>query len=200
MRLFNLVKSIISEPDLASSGLRDIKGPASIALPINDFLIFIAIVAVVALIAFIIYKIIKKRGLKKSFVPEIVFTPEEVAYKKLSDPYLKSLLESGDFKHYYSLISDAVREYISARCGVDAMDSTTWELLEVLQKKRSFQNEVTLIEPFLQKCDLVKFAKQRPSLLDAENIFSDAKSIIDGFGDLFRKRAQAEQQKKEDKK
>ena len=55
-----------------------------------------------------------------------------IALTELTRVERMNLLESGDFKKYYTLVTDVIRRYLEARYGVDAMDRTTSELLTEL--------------------------------------------------------------------
>lgn len=72
-------------------------------------------------------------------------------------------LEEKNYKAFYSELSDILRRYLERRFQVEALESTSAELLEAL-KKISFENEVlNAVREVLTEADLVKFAKSVPS-------------------------------------
>ena len=72
-------------------------------------------------------------------------------------------LEEKNYKAFYSELSDILRRYLERRFGLEALESTTTELLDKLQS-RSLEKEVRdEIREVLSEVDLVKFAKFAPS-------------------------------------
>ncbi|MBR4734779.1 MAG: hypothetical protein IK052_01675 [Bacteroidales bacterium] len=62
-------------------------------------------------------------------------------------------------KAFYSGVTDTLREYMAARYGVDAMESTTAEIFEDL-KKTDLSKELYLeLKTLFERSDFVKFAK-----------------------------------------
>ena len=62
-------------------------------------------------------------------------------------------------KEFYSGVTDTLREYMAARYGVDAMESTTAEIFEDL-KKTDLSKELFLdLKDLFERSDFVKFAK-----------------------------------------
>ena len=62
-------------------------------------------------------------------------------------------------KGFYSGVTDALREYMAARYGVDAMESTTAEIFEDL-KKTDLSKELYIdLKDLFERSDFVKFAK-----------------------------------------
>ena len=85
------------------------------------------------------------------------------------------LLKRGEFKRYYTLVTDAVRNYLAARFGVQAMDRTTSELLDDLGERG---RRVEKLENLLNEADLVKFAKYLPGEASGTEAMSSAREIV----------------------
>ncbi|HLA39979.1 MAG TPA: hypothetical protein VJ417_08280 [Candidatus Glassbacteria bacterium] len=90
------------------------------------------------------------------------------------------LIEKGEIKTFHILVSDSIRNYIKARYGVDAPEMTTWELIDELKYLgRVGQSASRLIAEFLEACDLVKFAKYRPKIVEINATFNQAYEIVE---------------------
>ncbi|HET6463304.1 MAG TPA: hypothetical protein VFH33_05830, partial [Candidatus Krumholzibacteria bacterium] len=81
----------------------------------------------------------------------------------------------GDYKQHYTLVVDALRRYLEARYGVEAMDRTTYELIDALDHHRV---RVEGLEPLLNEADLVKFAKVTPSPESATAAVNHAREMV----------------------
>ncbi len=89
--------------------------------------------------------------------------PYVVALKALQDLDDRKLWQDGQFKVFYTELSDILRKYIEGRYKVSAMESTTdeimSELVELTVTQRSSYNNLREV---LQLADFVKFAKYQP--------------------------------------
>jgi hypothetical protein len=85
------------------------------------------------------------------------------------------LLEREEFKAYYTLVVDAVRRYLEARYTMEAMDRTTMELLDDMNRRGI---GIEPLEPLLNEADLVKFARFTPSILSGEASMHAARQIV----------------------
>ena len=97
------------------------------------------------------------------------------------------MLEKGDYKSFYFFVSNAVREYIGRRYAIHALDSTTQELLYDLDAQPKGEEVIPLMKGFLTRCDLVKFAKFKPSLEQAEAAQEAAFTIVTVCEEVFKK-------------
>jgi hypothetical protein len=113
--------------------------------------------------------------------------PWEVALEQLDEVRHAGLLEVERHAEYFDRVSDAVRGYLGARFGFDALESTTDEILISLERQGAGfvrMNDLTIpadseseshaavpmpgvplddVARFLRECDLVKFANLTPS-------------------------------------
>ncbi|MFI2741513.1 hypothetical protein ACG2LH_02125 [Zhouia sp. PK063] len=99
--------------------------------------------------------------------------------KKLDES--KYLIQS-EYKEYYSHLTQIVRQYLEEDVHINALDSTTDELLiklEALKQAGTLNIDEATLKQFkivLQTADLVKFAKQTP---ESSVVSSDRKIIED---------------------
>ncbi|MES2486275.1 MAG: hypothetical protein V4581_10070 [Bacteroidota bacterium] len=110
----------------------------------------------------------KKGAAKEKAAPAIQITPIEKATAQLKNLEKKDLLQRGEVKEYYSEMSNIARTYIEEAIHIPAMESTTGELIEAMQRavqrrRMSLKPDTfAQLEQILRNADLVKFAKSRP--------------------------------------
>jgi hypothetical protein len=73
-----------------------------------------------------------------------------------------SLLREGKIKEFHVELAEIVKRYLAARFGFDAMERTSWEVLEDLKEVRVGSEPQAVAREFLGGTDLVKFARHRP--------------------------------------
>ncbi|MBX3165072.1 MAG: hypothetical protein KF900_11380 [Bacteroidetes bacterium] len=78
--------------------------------------------------------------------------------------------KEGKVKEYYSSISDTIRLYIEERFGVNALESTTDEIMTAFRTQVVDRESKDKLQQLLMLSDLVKFAKQFP--IEAEHNFT----------------------------
>lgn len=105
----------------------------------------------------------RKKELRERELP-----PFERAIEELKALEGKSLSQQEEFKEYYSRLTDVVRRYLEEEAKIDALESTSEELLAKLQLRKDAGtldlDKATLksLRGVLQNADLVKFAKLLP--------------------------------------
>ena len=114
----------------------------------------------------VIAYIVKRIRAKKSLIPfkkeEPKLPPHEQAIKELDEIKHRN---SGTrtSKEYYTLITDTLRKYIEERFGINAMEMTSGEILELIRKNSEAQSVYDNLRQILQLADFVKFAKMKPA-------------------------------------
>lgn len=137
---------------------RDIKPPLAIA---GGIPLWAAVLLAVALLALLIYWLWRRRSCKVDPVPE----PEPVDFvAEFARIAQLGLLERGDFKTYYSLLSETLRRFIERDAGVEAMEQTTRELAATLKGAGVESVLVQRVVGYLEAADLVKFARFHPDV------------------------------------
>ncbi len=142
--------------------------------PVNYWLWGGIALAVLAAIAAVIWWIRRKRRAVVE-TPAVVLPPELVALAELDRIAALNLPSRGDYKQHYTLVVDTVRRYVEARYGVEAMDRTTYELVNDLERRRV---SVDGLEPLLNQADLVKFAKFTPTPESAAVTVNQARELV----------------------
>ncbi|MDC6353040.1 MULTISPECIES: hypothetical protein [unclassified Robiginitalea] len=119
----------------------------------------------------------------------------EAEQEALLPPYDRALIElerlestryliQDDFKGYYTELTTIVRAYLEEEVHVTALESTTEELitkLELLRDAGQLNLDAETLNRFrriLQTADLVKFAKSKPPLREAEADREQVRDIV----------------------
>jgi hypothetical protein len=96
--------------------------------------------------------------------------PWVTALQELDRIRRSSLLEEGKRGEHFDRVSDVLRRYLGARYGFEAvvqgvggLETTTREMIELLERVRPPIVELPRIREFLDDCDLVKFARFTPT-------------------------------------
>jgi hypothetical protein len=176
------VQSLLA-PDTDQVAIKDIKPPY--ALPPDRVKIFLLAGLIILLAAVVIYGYyfrIKKSSPQKS--PETRLKPEEIARRELGRLLAEDLLAKGEVKLFHLRISDILRHYIENRFGLKAPERTTEEFLLELSQAESTANVLlsihkNLLADFLSQCDLVKFAKHEPSLMESQKTVDICRDFIE---------------------
>lgn len=112
-----------------------------------------------------------KKKQQQIIEPEKPKIPAHItALAKLEEIKATQEWKDGKVKEYYSSISDTVRLYIEERFGVNALESTTDEIMTAFRTQVVDRESKEKLQQLLMLSDLVKFAKQFP--IEAEHIFT----------------------------
>lgn len=142
--------------------IKDIKEPIKIPLDILEIILWIFFGLIILLIAyFIIKKLLKKKKVEVE-KPQIVIPPHVVALTKLEELEREKLWQSGKVKEYHSRITEIIREYFEKRFSFPALELTSSEQIQLLEKIPDAKNILKTSEEFFTNADLVKFAKFNP--------------------------------------
>ncbi|MGV3757197.1 MAG: hypothetical protein ACO1QS_17600 [Verrucomicrobiota bacterium] len=116
------------------------------------------------------------RNRPPSAPPRPRISPEQKAHQQL-DAALRLLMEP---KVFCSTVSDAVRVYLEDRFRFRAPERTTEEFLSELQKSPRLNDEQKkTLADFLERCDLVKFARFEPAETELKQLHSVAHRLVD---------------------
>ncbi len=91
----------------------------------------------------------------------------------------KGPIKSGEFKSHYFKVSEILKNYIGARYRFDALESTTHELIGVLEEKKAVSDPIVdQLESLFEKLDLVKFTDHLPLPGEALEVVEEAKVFV----------------------
>jgi hypothetical protein len=155
--------------------IRDIAPPIDV-FPYPAWMVAVAVVIVLAVLGLIAWWIVRRIKAQPAPPPP---TPREIALKELwkaekhvgnTEPYAFSIL-----------VSDILRRYVSAQYGLHATQQTSPEVLAAISGSAKFSdNERTLLGVFLEKCDLIKFARFKATGDDCAGLLQQAKAFVEG--------------------
>ena len=163
-------------------GLADIKPIFTEAVKLSDYLIYFIIVGAALLFGFIYWIFVKYyKGKKKEQLiyqePEVIVPAHEIALAKLSILKEKELWQNGNVKAYQSELTYIIREYLENRYEIQALESTTEEIVVMIQNQL-MKGDVISLKRILQVADLVKFAKATPEAELHESFMNDALGFV----------------------
>jgi len=97
----------------------------------------------------------------------------------------QDLIGQERIEEFYVRVSTILRRYIELRFGLRAAEQTTEEfLVSTLTTGGLIAAHRDLLEAFLQHCDLVKFARHRPTPGAMEETFESAKTFVEHTADM----------------
>jgi hypothetical protein len=82
-----------------------------------------------------------------------------------------------DRKRGYAEMVDVIRDYLGARYRVASRDLTSRELVRELRSLVP-EDELEMIESWLERCDRVKYGGQRVTSVHAYSVLDDARALI----------------------
>ncbi|MFI3290021.1 MAG: hypothetical protein SNH55_06735 [Rikenellaceae bacterium] len=112
------------------------------------------------------------------FKPAPPIPPHVAAIKALDTLRKQHLWQNGEYKGYYSQLTDILRTYISGRYGVAAMEMTTAEII-VASKELELPKRCEMeLQELLRDADLVKFAKAEIEASKNEGYFESVRLFV----------------------
>jgi len=167
----------VNEPEVFFD-IKDVWKPPFV---LADYYPFIFGVLLILFMICVVGYIIQRHKNRKSTTPELLkeelkIPPHELAIRELNEIKLQKLWQQGRNKEYYTQITDTLRRYIYRRFGINAMEMTSYEILDIITRENDARSVYDTLKQILQLADLVKFAKWRP--LPDENDLSMAYSYL----------------------
>jgi hypothetical protein len=130
----------------------------------------------------LIWYVVKRLRNKKSLVPfrkaEPPLPPYEEAVKELDKIKQQKLWQQGRNKEYHTQLTDTLRRYLWRRYGFNAMEMTSYEILEMLREKTDDRTVYDTLRQILRLADFVKFAKLHPLPDENDLSMSNAYSFV----------------------
>lgn len=148
----------------------DIREPVYLPDPV-PVLWIAAGVAACLLVGYLLWLKLRKK-------PGVVLTPYELAARELN-----RIRQGGggmDDTAFTLAVSDAVRGYLERGFALPAPELTTEEFFETLgTAKRVAPDLLRKLQPFLEHCDLVKFARQSLDEATRKTLLETAADFVD---------------------
>lgn len=126
---------------------------------------------------------------KKPTIPAII-----TARAKLAEIKNNEFWNTAKTKDYYTDLTDIAREYLEGQFEIDAVEMTTDEIMQEVNKLNINNFTKSKLHDSLTIADMVKFAKANPSTEQNKQTFSDIDSFVEDSYIYFRE----EEQKREE--
>ena len=146
--------------------IRDIKGILGV-FDLGTLLFFLISDVILAIVAYLAHRYYKKLALSRR--PHAVPAAPPKPFNQIAEERIKALdpveyFQKSLFREYYFDLTAIVRQFLADNYKIDALEKTSYELTSELERVERDYEKIKLLDQFLQAADLVKFAKDRPSL------------------------------------
>jgi hypothetical protein len=160
--------------------LKDLKKQAEIPEPVR-WLLWLGIALLALVVAVPAWLLWRRRRPPVALASRPKVDPLQVAESELRDLLSRGMLEKNLVKQFYVILSEIIKKALEAGYGIHTFEKTTSEIMEEIQarpRQAGEEEEFERIERFLIACDLVKFAKNRPSPLENDAAVKSAFEIL----------------------
>lgn len=156
--------------DTATYELAALKPQFRYPITAKEIGFWVLIVLAVLAVAYFIYRMVKNIRENKTILgrPIVVDPAHIVALRELERIRGEHLWQNNKQKQYYTQITDALRIYLEGRYGIQTMEKTSKEILDLLNSCSLDKNDFKTLEEFFITSDLVKFAKYQASIDENE--------------------------------
>ena len=111
--------------------------------------------------------------------PPRVLSPRERALGKLQR--ISAEMEMMSPYEFSIAVSDILRTYVTEQYQLPVTRQTSFEFLSLLAQRSPFSaDETSLLEDFLGRCDLIKFARYDATPHDSRLLLEEATSFVKG--------------------
>jgi hypothetical protein len=161
------------QPAAATNALRDIKPPVDIPNP-WALVSWLAGAVVLAALLYWAWRYWRKQ---RALLPPVPVIPPHIRAKQKLQEALALLQQP---KEFCIAVSDTVRWYLEERFDFRAPERTTEEFLYELQSTNLLTpDQKTSLGEFLNRCDLVKFAKYEPREPELRELHAAALRLVE---------------------
>lgn len=155
--------------DTLKQKMFEIKSLVSVQKGSSDWWKYLLIVlGLLALFGAYFYYFVFQLKAKKKKKKDAEIPPYDRALLQLNELDNSTLLLKSEYKDYYSELTNIVRQYIEEEVRIDALESTTEELIRKIEAQKDAgyldlkDETIKNLKNVLQTADLVKFAKSKP--------------------------------------
>jgi len=158
---------------LAVANVHEIAQPVDYSL-IPPWVIYVGVAAGVAVLGLIAWWL-RKRARR----PKPVRSPRERALDALGQ--VEREMDTMSPYQFSIAVSDILRGYVTEQYALPVTRQTSVEFLSILAKSSPFSaDETSLLEDFLGRCDLIKFARYEATIHDSQLLLEEAKQFVKG--------------------
>jgi hypothetical protein len=158
---------------LAEQNFHEIAPPVNYSF-VPAWAIFLASFIALSIVGLIVWFLARRK--KPASPPK---TPRAIALEELD--LIAAEIETVDPYQFSIRVSDILRRYVTNHYGLPLTRQTSIEFLTALSKSKSFSaNEKSLLEDFLNRCDLIKFARYEATSADSQLLLEEATRFVKG--------------------
>ena len=156
-----------------AQALPDIAPPVDYSL-VPPWMIFVASLIVLTIIGLVIWY-----GRKFFRKQQLIPSPRERALTALSR--IESEVEKIAPYQFSIRVSDILRRYVMEQFDLPMTRQTSVEFLNAIASAANFSDaEKTLLADFLNRCDLIKFARYEATTADSRLLLDEARQFVKG--------------------
>ena len=160
-------------PIFLAEELHDIAPPVDYSL-VPLWLIFVGVLLALALAGFIIWLLVNRRK-----EPGPVQTPRDRALQMLARAGTE--IDKLDRYRFSIRVSDILRRYVTEQYQLPLTRQTSVEFLAALAVSSAFsEDDKSLLSDFLNRCDLIKFARYDATKEDSRLLLDEATRFVQG--------------------
>jgi hypothetical protein len=168
-----MTMSILFMSVLAAEEFHDIAPPVDYSL-IPPWVIFAGLFLALTIFVLVVWLIAKKR--KRPQPPQL---PRDRALAALE--WMQDQIERLNPYQFSIRVSDILRGYVTEQHGLPVTRQTSVEFLNALTEAPQFSSdEKSLLEDFLNRCDLIKFARYEATSADSQLLLEEATRFVKG--------------------
>lgn len=158
---------------LAAEKFHDIAPPVDYSL-IPPWVVFVAAFVALSAIGLLIWFIARSR--KRAVSTK---SPRERALEQLER--MQGDIEKMQPYRFSIRVSDVLRRYVTEQFNLPVTRQTSVEFLTTLASSSPFsEDEKQLLEDFLSRCDLIKFARYEATSSDSRSLLEEATRFVKG--------------------
>ena len=115
---------------------------------------------------------------------ERIFSPEQIALKRLENLRESNYLAENDFQSYHAKISFILRSYINGRFEIAALEQPLNRFIPLVEEHPLMKNDIfEELTVVLQHANLIKFAKASPLNIANEKAFAFCFELLNSIED-----------------
>lgn len=166
--------SILSIVILAAEGLpHDVAPPVNYSL-VPTWVVFAATFLGLTILGLLGWWIARRQ--KSTLPPQL---PRDRALEALKR--IASDMETMDPYQFSIRVSDILRRYVTEQYALPVTRQTSVEFLNALTKQSPFtDDDKFLLEDFLSRCDMIKFARYNATVADSRSLLGEATRFVKG--------------------
>lgn len=164
-----------------TQAIKPIKGPIKASYTFREILPWVLLgIILIIVTGLVIYYFRRKKKNLPVFKPKPKpkLPPYQLALTALEKLRKDKLWQQGLIKNYHTELTDIIRQYIEGRFGINAVEMTTWDILNAIRKMSIDKNNKEQLKEILELADMVKFAKAKPLPAEHDQSINDAEKFV----------------------